>query len=528
MNRVGATRGTRIRRGVRAMLGLRGRLVLACVVVALLGAAAAAAAGAQQAGRTLVESTQQQHAEGLVEQITATAPSVAMPPSEDSLQLLLNAAGDNAMVVHQDDVITAGVLASSPGTVPASFQEAVRRQAAEDDPRMVTRRVEIDGAPWLLLGTPVTHAAPDGERRATDVEVYAARDLSRIDEQLDQLVSAAAGTAALVLPLAVVVALLVSGGVLKPVAKLRTTARRLADGDLAARTEPRGVDELAQLTRTVNEMASALQESMESMARMQQDARRFAADVSHELRTPLTTLTAAVEVLHGALDDRSSSAEGAERSLAEDDEMRESAELAIEETRRLVQLVEDIMEIARFDASTATMRWEETDVLASVEDCLRTRSWADQVQVAVESSAGSGDAVVMADRRRLDVVLANLVGNALRHGGAPVQVAVIPAPGEVSVEVVDGGSGIPEAVLPYIFSRFSKADGARSRSDGSGLGLAIAQENARLHGGDLEAENVVSGAGGARFTLRLPRDGRGGDRAADAASTEEPTGEESR
>ncbi|WP_237704671.1 HAMP domain-containing sensor histidine kinase [Nesterenkonia sp. F] len=451
-----------------------------------------------------------------------------MPPSEQSLQLLLNAAGEDAMVVHDDLVVAAGVLAARPGTVPESFRESVQSRAAKDDPRMVTRRVEIDGAPWLLLGTPVTHTTPGGERRATDVEVYAARDLSAIDEQLDQLVAAAAGTAALVLPLAVVVALLASGSVLKPVAKLRTTARRLADGDLAARTEPRGVDELAQLTRTVDEMAAALQESMESMARMQQDARRFAADVSHELRTPLTTLTAAVEVLHAALDERPSSAEGASGHSAEDDEVRESAELAIEETRRLVQLVEDIMEIARFDASTATMRWEETDVVAAVADCLRTRSWAGQVHVVGPGSPEASDEmVVMADRGRLDMVLANLVGNALRHGGAPVQVTVVSAPGEVSVEVLDGGPGIPESVLPHIFSRFYKADGARSRTVGSGLGLAIAQENAHLHGGQLTAENVDDGARGARFTLRLPRDGRGVVRAGDGASTGEPSGEES-
>ena len=102
------------------------------------------------------------------------------------------------------------------------------------------------------------------------------------------------------------------------------------------------------------------------------------------------------------------------------------------------------------------------------------------------------------DRRRLDVIVANLVGNALKHGGAPVRVAVRPG----VIEVSDNGPGIPEDALPHIFDRFYKADTARARSEGSGLGLAIAWENARLHGGTIEAAHAPEG--GAVFTLRLP------------------------
>src|SRR4029450_10452850 len=99
--------------------------------------------------------------------------------------------------------------------------------------------------------------------------------------------------------------------------------------------------------------------------------------------------------------------------------------------------------------------------------------------------------------RRLDVIVANLVGNALKHGGAPVRVIV--RPGVIAVS--DHGPGIPEDALPHIFDRFYKADTARSRSEGSGLGLAIAWENARLHGGDLTASNGP--AAGAGFTGHL-------------------------
>src|SRR6185369_1677237 len=165
-------------------------------------------------------------------------------------------------------------------------------------------------------------------------------------------------------------------------------------------------DELAELTATVNEMAESVQTSMLAMARMQADARRFAADVSHELRTPLSTLTAVVEVL-------ATTADGMEADA------RESAQLAIVETHRLVRLVEDLMEVARLDAGTAQLRVEEVDVAGAVRDCLRARGWLDRVELVAP-----GGSVLRVDRRRLDVIVANLVGNALRHGEPPVRVTV--------------------------------------------------------------------------------------------------------
>jgi len=110
------------------------------------------------------------------------------------------------------------------------------------------------------------------------------------------------------------------------------------------------------------------------------------------------------------------------------------------------------------------------------------------------------------DRRRFDVIVANLVGNALRHGGPPVTVqASIPRTddgGQLALLVRDHGPGLPPAALPHVFDRFYKADSAGSRSAGSGLGLAIAWENARLHGGSADAANHPGG--GALFTVRLP------------------------
>ena len=120
---------------------------------------------------------------------------------------------------------------------------------------------------------------------------------------------------------------------------------------------------------------------------------------------------------------------------------------------------------------------------------------------------GPAGLTVRLDRRRFDVIIANLVGNALRHGGPPVTVTARVEPhgrrgGRLALEVRDHGPGLPEAAIAHVFDRFYKADTARARSAGSGLGLAIALENVQLHAGHIEAGNHPRG--GAVFTVSLP------------------------
>ncbi|MDA3647879.1 HAMP domain-containing histidine kinase [Saccharopolyspora indica] len=458
--------------------GLRARLLAAFALVTVLGAAAAAWSSAGSASTALVTSTEQRLTEAVVGQIAPIAPQLTYPPDQGALDRLRAAVGANALVTYQD-------LRSADGAGPELVTDALRT-AVRVQNRLVTQRITAEGRPWLLVGTPIVITAADGARTPSGIEVYTARDLTDVDRQIDALARQAVITAALALPLAVLLAVLAAGSVLRPVRELRDTARRLADGELDARTSPQGADELAELTVTINEMAESVQTSMAAMQRMQADAKRFAADVSHELRTPLTTLTAVVEVL-------------ATTTGGMDADARESAQLAITETHRLVQLVEDLMEVSRFDAGTAHLRVEEVDVVGAVRDCLRARGWLEQVDLVAPE-----ELLLRVDRRRLDVVVANLVGNALRHGEPPVHVRISASPEQVRIEVTDAGPGLPESALPHVFDRFYKADAARTRTPGSGLGLAIALENARLHGGDLSAANADGG--GARFVLRLPRD----------------------
>jgi two-component system sensor histidine kinase MtrB len=161
-------------------------------------------------------------------------------------------------------------------------------------------------------------------------------------------------------------------------------------------------------------------------------------------------------------------------------------------------MVEDLMEISRFDAGVPPMAWEPVDVSQLVRGALEVRGWTGKVETELAPGA-----TTWADPRRLDAVVANLVGNAIEHGEPPVRVTVAESAYEVTITVSDAGSGIPAEHLAHLFDRFYKADPSRSRGGGSGLGLAIARENARLHGGDVA---VSSGPGrGTRFTCTLPR-----------------------
>jgi two-component system sensor histidine kinase MtrB len=157
--------------------------------------------------------------------------------------------------------------------------------------------------------------------------------------------------------------------------------------------------------------------------------------------------------------------------------------------------VEELMEISRFDAGSESVSAEPVDLAALVQATIRTRGWERRVGVRAQET------VVDSDRRRLERIVANLIGNALEHGGPNVQVLVGRSGGNAFVEVSDDGPGIDPEHLPHLFERFYKADRSRS-GRGSGLGLAIAIENARLLGGDIE---VWSEPGlGSRFRLVLP------------------------
>ncbi|WAP60842.1 sensor histidine kinase [Streptomyces sp. S465] len=369
--------------------------------------------------------------------------------------------------------------------VPASLRHAVDQKRSVDQGNtspyhLYWQRITLDGTPYLVGGATVNGGGPTG---------YLLKSLDTERQDLNSLAWSLGIATALALIGAALLAQAAAATVLRPVQRLGEAAHRLGEGHLDTRLQVSGSDELANLSHTFNRAAERLQKRVAELSAREASSRRFVADMSHELRTPLTAITAVTEVLEEEAD-----------SL--DPMIAPAVQLVVSETRRLNDLVENLMEVTRFDAGTARLVLDDVDVADQVTACIDARAWLD----AVELDAARG-IVARLDPRRLDVILANLIGNALKHGGSPVRVSVrteTEDEEELLIKVRDHGPGIPEDVLPHVFDRFYKASASRPRSEGSGLGLSIAMENAHIHGGDISAAN--SAEGGAVFTLRLPMD----------------------
>lgn len=376
--------------------------------------------------------------------------------------------------------------APAPGAWPPIPAELRRQVGARH--RLMYQRFRLGDAVMFAYGMPVM--ASDG--KPSGLEVYVVKDLTGPRDSIDALTVSTARFTGLALVVAVILALLAAQGVLRPVRRLRAAARELAAGRLDTRLRVRGADELADLANTFNYTAAQLEHTVGEIRRMEANARRFVADVSHELRTPLAAMTAVTDTLDEEAD-----------NLPVDAGI--AAHLVSTETRRLAQLVDNLIEITRFDAGRAELRIDgDVDLAAAVNATLAARGWTEKVRTVFAPGV-----TAQVDRRRIDVIVANLVGNALRHGRPPVTVHIHhepdqeqPGQGQVTVLVTDCGPGLPPDAGAQVFERFYKADTARSRSEGSGLGLAIALENARLHGGTITAGNLPQG--GAFFQLTLP------------------------
>ncbi|GAA2074537.1 two-component system sensor histidine kinase AfsQ2 [Streptomyces albiaxialis] len=378
--------------------------------------------------------------------------------------------------------------------VPGSLRGAVAKKRAVDSANsypyhLYWQRITKDGNPYLVGGAKVIGESPTPTG-------YMLKSLAPERDDLNSLAWSLGIATGLALIGAMLLAQAAATTVLRPVRRLAEAARRLGEGKLDTRLRVSGTDELAELSRTFNRTAESLEHRVAELSAREESSRRFVADMSHELRTPMTAISAVTEVLEEEQDNL-------------DPMIAPAVQLVVSETRRLNDLVENLMEVTRFDAGTAKLVLDDVDVADQVTACIDARAWLD----AVELDADRG---IMArlDPRRLDVILANLIGNALKHGGSPVRVSVRTEAredggdegDELVIEVADQGPGIPEEVLPHVFDRFYKASASRPRSEGSGLGLSIAMENAHIHGGEITAHNASGG--GAVFTLRLPRDSR--------------------
>jgi two-component system sensor histidine kinase MtrB len=289
------------------------------------------------------------------------------------------------------------------------------------------------------------------------------------------------------------VAFVVTRLVADPVRRAAIVAERFAEGKLNERMRARGEDDLARLGNSFNAMAASLQQQIAQLENLSRVQQRFVSDVSHELRTPLTTIRMAADLIHGSRG-------------AFDPTVARSAELLVGELDRFESLLTDLLEISRFDAGAAVLEIEANDLRACVEravDAHRALAERKGTELVVREP---GDPVVAEmDSRRIERVLRNLVANAIEHGeGRPVEVTLGANDSAVAVTVRDHGVGLRPGEAALVFTRFWRADPARTRTTGgTGLGLAISLEDARLHSGRLEAWGAPGE--GSCFRLTLPR-----------------------
>jgi signal transduction histidine kinase len=454
-------------RGVRARL--TATIVFLVVLTAIvLGVAAYVFVDARLHQQTLDEARDQARFDLSV----LTPTRLGNPPTEEELRDFAAAFQGRQLetvVVPAggEPFVSSAALEGVLSSLPAAVRDFV------DQGQIAYSWQHVNGRPTLVIG---------GRSGGTGPQVYFFRDVSAIEQALDQL-RLALGLGALILALvAVVAARVVARGVLAPVDEASRAAERIEGGDLSARVPVTSTDEFGQWADRFNRMADSLEDTILRLESAQAQNRRFVADVAHELRTPVAALVAEASLLGGHLD-------------ALPPEARRTGELVVHDIGRLRLLVEDLMELSRFDAAGEEVRLQPIDLGRLIRDVAAARLRDAVLELPDDRT------VLETDPRRLERILGNLLDNAREHAGGALVVVRLQASGDdVRISVLDRGPGVPPDRLGRIFERFYMAD--PSRRGGSGLGLAIAAEHAALLGGRLRARNREDG--GLDIELRLP------------------------
>jgi two-component system, OmpR family, sensor histidine kinase MtrB len=362
----------------------------------------------------------------------------------------------------------------------------------------------VDPGRVLVVGAPI-------QTEQGIEEAYFFYPLEFQEETLNRLTRFLLLVGAGLLAAVVVLAAISIGRVLRPIQRARDVAEEIAAGNLAARIpQATSHDDFGRLAESFNRMTDNLAQKIGELEHVGSLQARFVSDVSHELRTPLATVRMAADYIHAA------------RTGLPPDAQR-AAVLLERELERFENLLEDLLEISRFDAGVINLEPVEVDLgslLDEVVDALDPIAHGRKVDVGLEVERGKGPPLVAADPRRLDRVFSNLVKNAIEHTAeGSVRIWVGRRGPDVVATVADDGEGIPPEDLPHIFERFYRADVHRARTlGGTGLGLAIALENVNLHRGSISVRSEVGE--GSTFTVTLPaiepKPEPGGDQAAAA------------
>jgi len=381
----------------------------------------------------------------------------------------------------EDSTDSAGPI----GKVPEGLQRFVENNQVTWQIHTTT---DADGArtTHLIIGAPVTSTG-------RPIQLYLLFPMTAEQNTVQTVQNTLLVGGLVLLVLLAGIANLVTRQVVRPVRQAASAAARFAGGDLDERLPVTGEDDLSKLAVSYNEMAASIQHQIRQLEEFGTLQRRFTSDVSHELRTPLTTVRMAADVLHA-------SREQFPAGLAR------STELLVDELDRFEALLGDLLEISRLDAGVEELAAEVIDVTSIAQRAVeQVRVIAGTAGTEIQLELPPDETPAEIDARRVERILRNLLANAVDHSeGQPIRLTLAADEHAVAITVRDYGVGLRPGEADLVFNRFWRADPSRNRrTGGTGLGLAISHEDARLHGGQLEAWGAPGH--GACFRLTLPR-----------------------
>ena len=306
----------------------------------------------------------------------------------------------------------------------------------------------------------------------------------QIDRQVMLVDLSVAGAIVGVILLVVISSLLFINSVVEPVAEVTEAAKRISDGSYGIQIPNRYSDEMGELVDNINDMSLKISQSEKMKT-------EFISSVSHELRTPLTAINGWGETL---IADESSDSR----------QLRRGVGIILKESRRLTNMVEELLEFSKMQDGRFTLRVEPMDLQAEFEDAIYTyRELFRQDGITLEYEDGGEvyDQPITGDPERLKQVFCNVLDNAAKHGGSGKRItaSMTREDDEYIIRIRDYGPGIPEAELPFVKQKFYKGS---SKARGSGIGLAVCDEIVQRHGGTFDIANAEGG--GAVVTIRLP------------------------
>jgi two-component system sensor histidine kinase MtrB len=417
----------------------------------------------------------------VVDDVISSATTITS--NENTREVVFLRSPSNTMVKNYE--IASNFL--DPLSIPQSLSERVR-QSNDTVWQYTTMRYSLGASvSGLAVGQKVQIPG------AGQYEMYIVFSLANEEKTLNLIESYLLIAGIILLILITLITWVVVRQVVKPVREAARIATEFTSGDFRQRMKVYSQDEISTLGHAFNEMAESLEKQIDRLENLSRVQQRFVSDVSHELRTPLTTLRMASEVIAASRD-------------SFDPTVARSTELLVAQLDRFERLLEDLLEVSRFDAEVAVLESVDFDIVQLVNRCAEDLALvAKERKTQIYIKSAEPTIMIKADIRRVERILRNLLANAIDHAEElQIDVQVEASERDVAIGIRDYGVGLDEGSLTRVFDRFWRADPSRARTrGGTGLGLSIALEDARLHNGELEAWGRPGR--GAHFVVTLPR-----------------------